>query len=146
MLIVLAGTAGYSVIERWSLFDSLYMTVITLATVGYGETHPLSTPGRVFTLFLIMGGMGIILYGVSEVTQFIVQGGIGGIARETEDGAVHSEDPESLHPLRRRQQRTLYSRGTSPDEAFGRGGRAGSKEGPRAHGAGDPDGRRGRLG
>lgn len=81
MLIVLAGTAGYSVIERWSLFDSLYMTVITLATVGYGETHPLSTPGRVFTLFLIMGGMGIILYGVSEVTQFIVQGGIGGIVR-----------------------------------------------------------------
>jgi voltage-gated potassium channel len=81
VLIVLAGVAGYSIIERWSLFDSLYMTIITLATVGYGETHPLSTPGRVFTLFLIMGGMGIILYGVSEVTQFVVQGGIGGILR-----------------------------------------------------------------
>ncbi len=81
VLIVLAGTVGYHVIEGWSWFDSLYMTVITLATVGYGETHPLSTPGRVFTIFLIMGGMGIILYGVSEVTQFLLQGGIGGILR-----------------------------------------------------------------
>ena len=81
LLILLAGTLGYHFIEGWSLFDALYMTVITLATVGYGETHPLSTAGRVFTLFLILGGMGIILFGVSELTQFIVQGGIGGILR-----------------------------------------------------------------
>ncbi len=81
LLILIAGTLGYHFIERWSLFDSLYMTVITLATVGYGETHPLSTYGRIFTIFLIMGGMGIILYGISEVTQFIVQGGIAGILR-----------------------------------------------------------------
>ena len=81
LLIIIAGTLGYHVIEGWSLFDSLYMSVITLATVGYGETHPLSFAGRVFTLFLILGGMGIILFGVSELTQFIVQGGIGGILR-----------------------------------------------------------------
>ena len=81
LLILLAGTLGYHFIEGWSLFDALYMTVITLATVGYGETHPLSTAGRVFTLFLILGGMGIILFGVSELTQFIVQGDIGGILR-----------------------------------------------------------------
>ena len=81
LLILLAGTLGYHFIEGWSLFDSLYITVITLATVGYGETHPLSIAGRVFTLFLILGGMGIILFGVSELTQFIVQGGIGGILR-----------------------------------------------------------------
>lgn len=81
LLIIIAGTLGYHFIEGWSLFDSLYMTVITLATVGYGETHPLSFAGRVFTLFLILGGMGIILFGVSELTQFIVQGGIGGILR-----------------------------------------------------------------
>ena len=57
------------------------MSVITLATVGYGETHPLSVAGRAFTILLILGGMGIILYGVSELTQFIVQGGIAGILR-----------------------------------------------------------------
>ena len=81
LLILIAGTLGYHFIEGWSLFDSLYMSVITLATVGYSETHPLSIPGRVFTIFLILGGMGIILYGISEITQFIVQGGIGGILR-----------------------------------------------------------------
>ena len=79
--IVLAGTLGYHFIEGWSFLDSLYMTIITLATVGYGETHPLSTGGRIFTMFLIVGGMGIILYGVSEVTEFIVEGGFGGIVR-----------------------------------------------------------------
>jgi voltage-gated potassium channel len=81
LFILIAGTLGYHFIEGWTLFDSLYMSVITLATVGYGETHPLSIAGRAFTIFLILGGMGIILYGISELTQFLVQGGIGGILR-----------------------------------------------------------------
>lgn len=77
--IILVGVIGYRLIERWSIFDALYMTVITLATVGYGETHPLSMPGRVFTMFLILGGMGVILYGVSRITSFIVEGEMSGI-------------------------------------------------------------------
>ena len=79
--ILLVGVVGYHLIERWSIFDSLYMTVITLATVGYGETHPLSTAGRVFTMLLILGGMGVILYGVSRITSFIVEGEMSGILR-----------------------------------------------------------------
>jgi voltage-gated potassium channel len=79
--ILLVGVAGYHFIEGWSLFDALYMTVITLATVGYGETHPLSTTGRVFTMFLILGGMGMILYGVSRITSFVVEGEMSGILR-----------------------------------------------------------------
>jgi voltage-gated potassium channel len=79
--ILLVGVLGYHFIERWSFFDALYMTIITLATVGYGETHPLSTAGRVFTMFLIMGGMGIILYGLTEITTFIVEGEMSGILR-----------------------------------------------------------------
>jgi voltage-gated potassium channel len=79
--ILLVGVLGYHFIERWPFFDALYMTIITLATVGYGETHPLSTAGRVFTMFLIMGGMGIILYGLTAITTFIVEGEMSGILR-----------------------------------------------------------------
>lgn len=71
---VLAGTAGYHLIEGWPVFDALYMTVITLGTVGYGETHPLSMPGRVFTIFLIMGGIGLMTYGFSAITSVFVEG------------------------------------------------------------------------
>jgi voltage-gated potassium channel len=58
-LVFATGTIGYMVIEGWSAFDSLYMTVITLATIGYGETHPLSDGGRAFTMLLIIVGLGI---------------------------------------------------------------------------------------
>jgi voltage-gated potassium channel len=81
ILILALGVLGYHLIEGWPIFDAMYMTVITLATVGYGETHPLSPAGRVFTLFLIMGGMGIILYGITEFTSFIVEGEMTGILR-----------------------------------------------------------------
>ena len=57
MLLVL-GTAGYMLIEGWSFLDALYMTVTTLVTVGFGEIHPLSTTGRIFTIGLIVLGVG----------------------------------------------------------------------------------------
>ncbi len=81
ILIILIGIAGYHLIEGWPWFDALYMTVITLATVGYGETHPLSVNGRLFTVFLIIGGMGILLYGVTELTAFLVEGEMTGFLR-----------------------------------------------------------------
>lgn len=81
ILIILVGIVGYHTIEGWPWFDALYMTVITLATVGYGEIHPLSFNGRVFTVFLIIGGMGILLYGVTELTAFLVEGEMTGFLR-----------------------------------------------------------------
>ena len=72
--VLLAGTAGYRLVEGWSLFDALYMTVITLATVGYGETNPLTPAGRVFTIFLIMGGIGVMTYAFSAITSVLVEG------------------------------------------------------------------------
>lgn len=80
--ILLIGTTGFQVIEGWSFFDALYMTVITLATVGFSETHPLSTSGRVFTMFMIMGGIGVITYGVTSMTSFIIEGEINGYLRK----------------------------------------------------------------
>lgn len=71
---VCTGTAGYMLIEGWSLFDSIYMTVITLATIGYGETHPLTDGGRLFTISLIVFGTGVLGYGISSLTLMLFQG------------------------------------------------------------------------
>src|SRR3990170_771774 len=52
--VIFTGVAGFHYIEGWPWFDGLYMTLITMTTVGYGETHVLSMPGRVFNTFLIV--------------------------------------------------------------------------------------------
>jgi len=75
------GIAGYVIIEKWSVFDSVYMTVITLASVGYGETNPLTPNGRIFTMALIVCGMGTFVYGISTITAFFVEGELKGYLR-----------------------------------------------------------------
>jgi voltage-gated potassium channel len=54
--VIIAGAAGYVIIEGWNWFDAVYMTVITIFSVGYGETHTLTTKGRAFTILIIMVG------------------------------------------------------------------------------------------
>ena len=61
-LLLLIGTLGYHILEQWPLFDAFYMTVITLSTVGYGEVRPLSVPGRLLSIALILGGVGTLGY------------------------------------------------------------------------------------
>ncbi|MBD2676621.1 MULTISPECIES: TrkA family potassium uptake protein [Nostoc] len=72
--VFLIGTLWYRIIEGWSWEDAAYMTVITLATVGYGETHPLGSRGRLFTIALILLGVVNIGYIVNRLTEAIVQG------------------------------------------------------------------------
>lgn len=74
-LIVAGGTIWYSVVEEWSVLDSLYMTVITLTTVGFGEVEPLSRESRIFTVVLILLGVGIVAYGLSSLAQYLVTSG-----------------------------------------------------------------------
>jgi voltage-gated potassium channel len=83
VLIYLIGVAGYIHIEGWDFEDASYMTVITLGTVGFGETHPLSTTGRWFTQGLIVVGMGTILYGISNLTAFIIEGELQALIRRS---------------------------------------------------------------
>lgn len=68
------GTLGYSLIEGWSAFDALYMTVITLATVGFKEVQPLTQEGKLFTIILIITGTGMIAYTLSSLIQFTLEG------------------------------------------------------------------------
>jgi voltage-gated potassium channel len=62
------------VIEGWGLLDSLYMTVITLTTVGYGEVHKSSQAGRIFSVILMFMGVGFFLYAIGAIVQFLVEG------------------------------------------------------------------------
>jgi len=61
-------------IEGWSFIDSLYMTIITISTVGFGEVHALDTAGRAFNILLIIGGTSVMLYTVTSVVQYILEG------------------------------------------------------------------------
>lgn len=68
------GTVGYIVIENYSLVDALYMTVITVSTVGFGEVHTLSAEGRLFTAVLIILTFGTFAYAVGSITRYMVSG------------------------------------------------------------------------
>jgi voltage-gated potassium channel len=74
--VLAGGTAGYMLIEGWNVWDAFYMTVTTVATVGYGEIHPLSPRGRMFTVALIFGGVGTAFYTVTLLATIIVEGGL----------------------------------------------------------------------
>jgi len=63
-------------IEGWGLIDALYMTAITLTTVGYGEVHVISQASRIFTVVLIFLGVGLVFYVLGNVMQFLVEGRI----------------------------------------------------------------------
>jgi len=72
--IFLIGTLWYSLVEGWKWEDAAYMTVITLATVGYGETHPLGSRGRLFTIALILMGVVNLGYIVNRFTAAVIEG------------------------------------------------------------------------
>jgi len=74
LLIISFGTFGYMLIEGWQFFDGLYMTIITLTTVGYREVHDLSFRGQVFTIVLIIGGVGTVFYALSTGAKIILEG------------------------------------------------------------------------
>jgi voltage-gated potassium channel len=72
--IVALGTIGFMLIENWSLLDAFYMTIITTATVGFEETHKLSTSGKLFTIFLIIISFGTFALAISSITKYIMGG------------------------------------------------------------------------
>ena len=74
VVLLVIGTSGYVVLENYSFLDALYMTSITLSTVGYGEVRPLSSTGRLFTVFLIFGGVGTVFYILGSLAQAMVEG------------------------------------------------------------------------
>jgi len=76
ILILIYGTTGYMLIEDMNLTDAVYMTVISITTVGFSEVNPLSTTGKYFTVVLVFGGVGFFLYMVSLITETMIAGGL----------------------------------------------------------------------
>jgi voltage-gated potassium channel len=74
LTVVIGGVAGYMLIEGWTLSDSLYMTMITLTTVGFTEVHPLSEPGRHFTILFLIFSIGTVGYSITTVITFLFEG------------------------------------------------------------------------
>jgi len=70
---LLIGTVGFVLIEHYPPFDAFYMTLITIATVGYSEIHPLSQAGRAFNSMLIFFGVSMLFFGIGLVAQAVVQ-------------------------------------------------------------------------
>ncbi len=72
--VIAFGTAGYVLVEHASVLDALYMTVITVTTIGFEEIFPLSPAGRVFTIVLAFAGVGVILLLASEFARVVIEG------------------------------------------------------------------------
>ena len=74
LVLIVVGTSGYHWLEGMTVVDALYMTVITISTVGFGEVRELSAMGRIFTIALILGGGGIVAYTLSVTAEFVMSG------------------------------------------------------------------------
>ncbi len=76
LVFLIGGSAGYMIIENWPFMDSLYMTIITMSTVGYKEVHEVSGLGRLFTMGLVISGVAYFLYVGGILVQSIIEGQI----------------------------------------------------------------------
>jgi voltage-gated potassium channel len=74
--VLLSGTLGYYLIENWTILESFYMTVITLSTIGFGEVRELSPQGRIFTVMLIVTGIGLVARLISRLGQLVIESGL----------------------------------------------------------------------
>jgi len=91
VLLFAFGTAGYMVIEHWDFFDSFYMTVITIATLG-GEVHPLTAAGRIFTIVLILSGVGTAFYILTSIVQATLETEFGSFRRSRMEARIRKLD------------------------------------------------------
>ncbi|MBI4647525.1 MAG: potassium channel protein [Bacteroidia bacterium] len=74
IIVIITGILGYILIEKYTFVEALYMTLITMATVGFGEVHPLSDAGRIFTSLLIIFSFGIFAYVITAFSRYVIDG------------------------------------------------------------------------
>lgn len=74
--VIIIGVAGYMLISGDNFIDSLYMTIITMTTVGFGEIHPLTDYEKIFTIFLIIISIVVYAYSITALTEYLANGKI----------------------------------------------------------------------
>lgn len=74
VLVIVVGTIGYMKLENYTLIEAVYMTVITISTVGFTEVHPMNEDGRIFTIFLILANIGTFTYFITQTSAYILDG------------------------------------------------------------------------
>jgi voltage-gated potassium channel len=74
--ILFAGTTGFVVLEDMDIWDGIYLTALTITTVGYGDIVPTHIPGKIFTIVLVFSGVGLVLYSFTKFAETMVEGGL----------------------------------------------------------------------
>ncbi len=74
ILVLITGVAGYYFIQDYTFIDAFFMTIITIATVGYREVKELDDAGKIFTSFLIIFSIGTFAYAISVITRYVIEG------------------------------------------------------------------------
>jgi len=82
LVLLVSGTIGFRTLEGWDTVDSLYMTLITLSTVGFGEVHPLGDNGKIFTMFLLAGGVIFYAITINSIASNIMETSFGALMNE----------------------------------------------------------------
>ncbi len=91
---IAVGTVVYMGLEGWSVVDALYFSVVTLATVGFGDLHPTTTAAKLFTVIYILSGIGILAAFASELTKHRRAEGLAEeLLAEPEDGGSEGNGP-----------------------------------------------------
>ncbi len=93
LVILAAGTVGFTLIEGYPVFDAFYMTLTTISTVGYQEIHPLSHAGRIFNSFVILFGVSAVFFALGAMTQTIIE-------LELQDGYRKRKAKRMIHSLK----------------------------------------------
>ena len=76
-VVLLGGTLGYHFLFQWEWFEAIYMTAITITTVGFGEVHPMNGGERMFTIVLLLASMGVVAYSVTALASVVVEAQLG---------------------------------------------------------------------
>ena len=73
LAILISGTAFYTIVEKWSIIDSMYFCVMTISTIGYGDFAPTTTLSKLFTIVMALSGIGIFVLIVTKLAQTLTQ-------------------------------------------------------------------------